>query len=51
MKTLLVDDHKLFLEGLELLLSTSNEIEVVGTALGGEEALRIMEDHFFMLDR
>ncbi|NQX92072.1 MAG: response regulator transcription factor [Flavobacteriales bacterium] len=44
MKTLLVDDHKLFLEGLELLLSTSNEIEVVGTALGGEEALRIMED-------
>lgn len=38
MKTLLVDDHQLFLDGLKNLL-TAHGIEVVGTAQDGIEAL------------
>ncbi|MEK5028687.1 response regulator transcription factor [Paenibacillus sp. FSL M7-1046] len=36
---MLVDDHKIMLEGLETLLSIRSEIEIVGTAQTGEEAL------------
>lgn len=36
---MLVDDHKIMLEGLETLLSIRSEIEIVGTAQAGEEAL------------
>ena len=38
MKLMLVDDHKLFLEGLQYLLKTHG-IDVVGTAINGREAL------------
>lgn len=38
MKLMLVDDHKLFLEGLQYLLKTHG-INVVGTAVNGREAL------------
>ena len=38
MKLMLVDDHSIFLEGLQYLLGTYG-IEVAGTAGNGREAL------------
>ncbi|NQX70397.1 response regulator transcription factor [Paenibacillus alba] len=38
-RVMLVDDQKIMLEGLETLLSIKAEIEIVGTAQTGEEAL------------
>jgi DNA-binding NarL/FixJ family response regulator len=37
-RVLLVDDHPAFLEGLALLLSDADDIEVIGRAADGEEA-------------
>ena len=39
-RVLLVDDHPAFLEGLALLLSDANDVEVVGRAPDGEDACR-----------
>ncbi|MBI4332471.1 MAG: response regulator transcription factor [Chloroflexi bacterium] len=39
-KVLLADDHKLFREGLASLLESQKDIEVVGQAQDGEEAVR-----------
>ena len=44
-KLLLVDDHEIFLQGLEQLLSGSAEIEIIGTALDGLEAFEFIEDN------
>jgi DNA-binding NarL/FixJ family response regulator len=41
MRVLLVDDQALFREGLRTLLGTFAEIEVIGEAKNGEEALRL----------
>ncbi len=41
---LLVDDHALFREGLASLLSRRPDIEVVGTASNGEEALKLVRE-------
>ena len=52
MKVLLVDDHPLFLEGLENLMS-ARDIEVVGTASNGYEALeqaRALEPDVVLMD-
>lgn len=38
-QVLLVDDHKLFLEGLEAILLTVEDIDVVGVAENGQAAL------------
>lgn len=38
-RVLLVDDHPLFREALRSLLATSNDVEVVGEASNGQEAL------------
>lgn len=38
-KVFIVDDHKMVIEGLRLLLQNHTEIEVVDYALSGEEAL------------
>lgn len=38
-KVLLVDDHKIFLEGLKLLLSEEKNLEVIGQAENGREML------------
>ena len=38
-RVLLADDQALFLEGLEALLDAHPDIEVVGTASNGEEAV------------
>ncbi|OBR66539.1 hypothetical protein A7K91_03605 [Paenibacillus oryzae] len=40
---LLVDDQRLMLEGLETLLSLRPDMEVVGTAESGEEALEALQ--------
>ncbi|MDC8005525.1 response regulator transcription factor [Aureisphaera galaxeae] len=39
-RVFIVDDHKMVIEGLELLLQNEAEIEVVGTALNGEDAIQ-----------
>lgn len=40
-RVLIADDHTLFLEGLVALLKSVNEIDVIGTAQDGEEAIRL----------
>lgn len=40
-RVLLADDHTLFREGLKALLATEGDIEVVGEAADGEEAVRL----------
>lgn len=43
-KVLLVDDHLMFLEGLQSLFVKEDNIEVVGTASNAEMALTILKD-------
>lgn len=43
LRTLLVDDNRLFLDALQKLLAAMEGIEVVGTATSGEQALREVE--------
>ncbi|MBB6461545.1 response regulator [Flammeovirga kamogawensis] len=43
-KVLLVDDHLMFLEGLQSLFANENNIEVVGTASNVGMALTILKD-------
>lgn len=38
-RTFIVDDHKMVIEGLQLLLKNESDISVVGTATSGEGAL------------
>ncbi|RIK33986.1 MAG: DNA-binding response regulator [Chloroflexi bacterium] len=52
-KILLADDQALFREGLRLLLSTQPDLEVVGEAHNGEEALRLaasLQPHVVLMD-
>lgn len=41
-KIVLVDDHKLFIDGLYSLLATQPDFEVVGQASNGKEALHLL---------
>lgn len=43
-RVLVVDDHDLFREGLVAILSMSQEIDVVGQATSGGQALTLAED-------
>ena len=43
-KVILVDDEKLIREGLKILLSTDEEIEIVGEAGSGLEAYKLFKD-------
>jgi DNA-binding NarL/FixJ family response regulator len=43
LKVLIADDHPLVLEGLRRTLETSTDIDVVGEACSGEEALALIE--------
>ena len=43
-RVLLVDDHEVVRQGLRLLLETSDDIDVVGEASDGAEALRAVAD-------
>jgi DNA-binding NarL/FixJ family response regulator len=40
-RVLIADDHRLFAEALEVVLSTEERIEVVGRAADGEEAVAL----------
>lgn len=41
---LIADDHALFREGLRRLLDTAKDIDVVGEAKSGEDAVRLVEE-------
>jgi DNA-binding NarL/FixJ family response regulator len=43
-KVVIVDDHKIFREGLKLLLSTINNIEVIGEASNGKIFLELLNN-------
>ena len=43
-RILVCDDHKLMLEGLRAMVSSTDDIVIVGEAEDGAEALRLMED-------
>ncbi|MEN8120687.1 MAG: response regulator transcription factor [Bacteroidota bacterium] len=43
-KTILVDDHKMFREGLSFLLSKSKTIQVIAEAENGKQFLQILEE-------
>ncbi len=43
-RVLLVDDHTLFREGIRALLSTASDIEVVGEAADGKQAIELAEE-------
>ena len=52
-RVLIADDHRLFAEALEAVLSTEERIEVVGRAADGEEAValaRTLEPDVVALD-
>jgi len=42
-RVLLADDHAVLLDGLQLLLATQPDLEVVGTAANGRQALHLVE--------
>lgn len=44
-RVLLVDDHAVVLRGLRFFLATQGDIEIVGEAMDGDEALRLVEMH------
>jgi DNA-binding NarL/FixJ family response regulator len=43
-RVLIADDHRLFAEALEAILSGDERIELVGLAANGEEAVRLTEE-------
>jgi DNA-binding NarL/FixJ family response regulator len=45
MRVLIVDDHPVTRDGLKTAFGVSDEIEVVGEAGSGEEAVQAVEDH------
>ena len=44
-RILIADDHPVVLAGLSSMLSTQPDMEVVGAASGGEEALQMLRSH------
>ncbi|CAN5663077.1 MAG: response regulator [Rubrobacteraceae bacterium] len=44
LKTMIADDHPLFRDGMRGLLSTTDDIEVVGEAKSGEEAVELSSE-------
>lgn len=42
-RTVIVDDHHLVRRGLRMLLNQASDLQVVGEAIDGEEALRVVE--------
>lgn len=43
-KVIIVEDHQMFMDGLKTLLSKNEDIEIVGEALNGCEALEIIRN-------
>ncbi|MEM8526106.1 MAG: response regulator transcription factor [Bacteroidota bacterium] len=48
-RTLLADDHPIFLEGLKVFLSKNPQIEIVGTATDGEEVSYLLHKYTYDL--
>ncbi|MEP3389203.1 MAG: response regulator transcription factor [Reichenbachiella sp.] len=44
-KVLIADDHSIVMEGLQVVLSAEEELEVVGTVLNGEEVMIFVARH------
>src|SRR5690625_3290483 len=44
-RVLLIDDHKLMLEGLSMLLNEEPDLEVVATGYGSADAVELVADH------
>ena len=44
-RVLIADDHRLFAEALEAILSTDDRIAVTGTARDGREAVSLADEH------
>ncbi|MDW3209684.1 MAG: response regulator transcription factor [Reichenbachiella sp.] len=44
-KVLIADDHSIVMEGLQVVLSAEEELEVVGTVLNGEEVMIFVAKH------
>ena len=44
-RLILVDDHQMFLDGLESIISSQTEFQIVATAKNGRQALREIEQH------
>ncbi|MCX2432091.1 response regulator transcription factor [Pedobacter sp. GR22-10] len=42
---MIVDDHKLFAEGLSAILSTQAQFKIIGTAANGKEMLHLLNHH------
>ena len=43
-KVLIADDHQMFIDGLKAILAEDPQIDIVGEALDGEEALKLLEE-------
>ena len=43
-KVMIVDDHAMFLEGIEMILKAESDIELIGITTSGTEALEKIED-------
>ena len=44
-RTILVDDEKLAIQGLQLRLEAHPDVEVIDTCLNGREAIRAIKTH------
>ena len=44
-RVLITDDHFIVRQGLRLILNTADDIELVGEAVNGEEALQLTAEH------
>lgn len=44
-KVFIADDHEIFRDGVKQLISNESDMEVVGTASSGEEALELLKDN------
>ncbi len=42
-KVFIIDDHKMVIEGIQLLLKDQKNIQVVGTALSGKEGINLLQ--------
>jgi DNA-binding NarL/FixJ family response regulator len=52
-KVLLVDDHRLMIQGLAAMLVNSDKIEIVGMASNGEDAVKLageLQPHIILMD-
>lgn len=45
MRVLVADDHAIIREGLRIMLGNQSDMEVVGVAANGREAIRLVEEH------